>query len=67
MANGFSLAQNTRMEKPNLDEFYHVFTSRVVKIHRLLCDEGDGSKCEKLERIQDKLFREFCEEFCVGN
>ncbi|KAK9995536.1 hypothetical protein SO802_020222 [Lithocarpus litseifolius] len=59
--------ENTRMEKPNLDEFYHVFTSCIVKIHQLLHDEGDGSMCEKLERIQDKLFREFCEEFCEGN
>lgn len=55
------------MEKPNLDEVYHVFTSRAVKIHGLLHDEGDGSMCEKLERIQDKLFREFREEFCEGN
>uniref|UniRef100_A0A7N2MLA4 Uncharacterized protein n=1 Tax=Quercus lobata TaxID=97700 RepID=A0A7N2MLA4_QUELO len=29
------IVQNTRMEKPNLDEFYHVFTSCAVKIHRL--------------------------------
>uniref|UniRef100_A0A7N2L8B6 DNA primase large subunit C-terminal domain-containing protein n=1 Tax=Quercus lobata TaxID=97700 RepID=A0A7N2L8B6_QUELO len=51
------IVQNTRMEKPNLDELYHVFTNRAVKFidYGMM---GDGSKSESWKEFKTS---------CLGN
>ncbi|XP_030935035.1 probable DNA primase large subunit [Quercus lobata] len=50
-------SKNTRMEKPNLDELYHVFTSHAIKFidYRMM---GDGSKSESWKEFKTS---------CLGN